>query len=52
MIVDVARAVIYLSRPRKRAQRLEKPPMKPPIGMKSFEMRKNPLLRMRVQSYT
>ena len=37
---------------RKRALRLEEPPKYSPIGVKSFEMRKNPLLRMRVASKT
>ena len=46
------RVVIYLNRPRKRAQRLEKRPGYPPIFAKSFDMRKSPHLRMRVQSYT
>ena len=46
------RAVTYLNRPRERALKLERPPRYPPISVNSFELRKNPLLRMLVQSST
>ena len=52
LIPFIARAVIYLSKPRKRAQRLEKPPRYPPICVKNYKMRKNSLQPMRVQSHT
>ena len=43
---------VYLNRPKKRAQRLEKPPRYPPNRDKKYKIRKNPLLRMRVASLT